>query len=132
MLVRFCIYGFLGLFLEIMWTSLMSFLDKDYRLIGRTSVWMFFIYGSALFFEPVCILLAPLPTVVRGAVYALIIFAFEYAAGLALSMANICPWDYSTSRYNINGIIRLDYAPLWFGVGLLFEGICFLLISFGL
>ena len=25
------------------------------------------------------------------------------------------------SKYNIKGIIRLDYAPAWFGAGLLFE-----------
>ena len=33
----------------------------------------------------------------------------------------MCPWDYSQCRANIHGLIRLDFAPLWFAVGLLFE-----------
>lgn len=29
--------------------------------------------------------------------------------------------DYSGRHFQINGVIRLDYAPLWFFCGLLFE-----------
>lgn len=35
----------------------------------------------------------------------------------------ICPWDYTGRPMNVNGLIRLDFAPLWFGTGLLFEWI---------
>ena len=30
-------------------------------------------------------------------------------------------WDYSRAKFNIKGVIRLDYAPLWFTAGLFFE-----------
>ena len=32
-----------------------------------------------------------------------------------------CPWAYDRSGWNVGGVIRLDYAPAWFLVGLLFE-----------
>lgn len=32
-----------------------------------------------------------------------------------------CPWDYSDAALNYKGIIRLDYAPVWFIVGLIYE-----------
>ena len=43
--------------------------------------------------------------------------------GSFLRRFEACPWDYSKSPLNVNGLIRLDYAPLWFGAGLLFEKI---------
>lgn len=49
------------------------------------------------------------------------IFAVEYAAGTYLKRRGRCPWDYSRAKTNIDGVIRLDFAPLWFFTGLLFE-----------
>lgn len=50
------------------------------------------------------------------------IFLAEYITGWGLQKAvGICPWDYSNSKFQVNGLIRLDYAPAWFVVGLLFE-----------
>lgn len=127
MISRFFIYGFIGWYIEIFWTAFGSFTKKDYRLLGTTSVWMFFIYGCVLFFEPLCYTMVGLPVIVRGMVYAVLIFAFEYVTGTLLKKASLCPWDYSGAKYGVNGIIRLDYAPAWFFVGLLFERVCFLL-----
>ena len=59
----------------------------------------------------------------RGGVYACCIFAGEYMTGTILRKFEACPWDYSKARLNVNGLIRLDYAPYWFGAGLLFEKI---------
>ncbi len=54
----------------------------------------------------------------------LCIYMAEYASGWGLQrIAGVCPWNYSQSKYHINGLIRLDYAPVWFGVGLFFESI---------
>jgi len=50
-----------------------------------------------------------------------LIFSTEYITGKLLSRKNLCPWDYSNSRFNIGRVIRLDYAPYWFGAGLIFE-----------
>lgn len=36
---------------------------------------------------------------------------------------DMCPWDYSGAKSNINGLIRLDYAPFWMAAGLIFEKI---------
>ena len=109
--------------MEILWTGATSFLRRDFKLGANTSIWMFFIYGSAVFFEPVCDILAPFPIIVRGCVYVICIFAAEYLTGLALRRARVCPWDYSDSVYSVHGVIRLDYAPAWFVVGLVFEAV---------
>ena len=52
-----------------------------------------------------------------------LIFCAEYLFGFWMRRIGICPWDYSGRPTNVNGLIRLDFAPLWFGTGLLFEGI---------
>ena len=108
--------------MEILWTGLDSLLRGDTRLTGTTSLWMFPIYGMAIFLEPFTVLLAAWPWVLRGLVYTLIIFSAEYVTGWWVrTMVGICPWDYSGSPLVVHGLIRLDYAPLWFIVGLLFE-----------
>lgn len=49
------------------------------------------------------------------------IFFAEFISGSILKKLGICPWDYSGTPFNIEGVIRLDYAPLWFGLGLFYE-----------
>ena len=72
-----------------------------------------------LYFTTIVSFLAGLPLVVRGGIYMLCIYMAEYASGWGLQrIAGVCPWNYSQSKYHINGLIRLDYAPVWFGVGL--------------
>ena len=44
---NFFVCGLTGWCMEILFTSTGSFLKQDKRLIGRTSVWMFPIYGTA-------------------------------------------------------------------------------------
>jgi uncharacterized membrane protein len=91
--------------------------------MGQTSPIMFPIYGSAAFFKPVFRLLRHFNLLARGTIYAISIFGAEYTSGHILSKHNICPWNYSNSRFHVNGLIRLDYFPYWFGAGLLFERI---------
>ncbi len=123
MILRFLLYGVIGWCMEILWTGLHSFLNKDFRLMANTSIWMFFIYGLAIFLEPIYLTFKAFPIVVRGGVYVICIFIVEYATGNLLKKADICPWDYSHSKYNVKGIIRWDYAPVWFICGLIFEGV---------
>ncbi len=33
-------------------------------------------------------------------------------------VAGEAPWDYRHARFNIDGLVRLDYLPLWALVGL--------------
>jgi uncharacterized membrane protein len=127
MLIKFIIFGSLGWIMEIVWTGLHSLLKKDFRLTGTTSIWMFFIYGLAGFLNPICMMLIKLPVLARGGCYVICIFTVEYITGMLLKRLRVCPWDYSCSRYSLQGVIRLDFAPLWFGAGLLFEHVHLLL-----
>jgi len=123
MIIRFLIYGAIGWCMEIMWTGFHSLKNKDYKMTATTSIWMFFIYGMVVFFEPVCDVLAGLPILIRGGIYVLCIFGIEYLTGGFLKRIGTCPWDYTGSKYSINGLIRLDYAPAWFLAGIIFEAV---------
>lgn len=120
---NFFICGLTGWCMEILFTSAGSLLKKDGRLIGQTSVWMFPIYGMAACIRPIYRIIKHLPALSRGAIYTLGIFSFEYLSGTFLKKHKICPWDYSDAKANIDGVIRLDYAPFWMAAGLLFERI---------
>ena len=119
----FFICGLTGWCMEILFTSTGSLLKHDKRMIGRTSIWMFPIYGMAAVIAPVYKKIKELPTLVRGGIYTLGIFYFEYLSGSFLKKRGLCPWDYSDAKTNIDGVIRLDYAPFWMAAGLLFERI---------
>jgi uncharacterized membrane protein len=119
---NYIIYGLLGWCAEIAWTGLGSLLSGDPRLTAKTYLWMFPIYGLAVFFEPVHDRIRPWPAPIRGLVWMLAFFAVEYLTGwLVRALVGASPWDYSGAVFNIHGLIRLDYAPVWFFLGLLYE-----------
>ena len=115
--------GLTGWCMEILFTSTGSMYRHDRRLLGQTSLWMFPIYGMAAVIAPVSRRLTSCPILLRGAIYSIGIFTGEYVSGSFLKKHKMCPWDYSKAKANINGIIRLDYAPLWMFAGLAFEKI---------
>ena len=130
MITRFLIYGTVGWCLEIFWTGLLAGFKGNKTLSGSTSLWMFPIYGMVVFLEPFFVLFGGLPFFVRGVAYMLFIFGAEYISGLTLlGTVGVCPWDYSHAKLNIAGVIRLDYAPVWFGVGLFYEWLFKVLIT---
>lgn len=131
--INFLKCGITGWCLEVIFTSIESIQAHDWRLMGRTSLLMFPIYGCGA-------LLAPIGKFVdrwigehplrgsdryirHGMLYMVLIFMAEYFSGTWLKNRGMCPWDYSGRQTSINGLIRLDFAPLWFGTGLLFEQI---------
>lgn len=140
-MLRFAVYGTLGWCAEIVWTALCELVtgaradpgsrDRPTRLsraerlslTGRTYVWMFPVYGlGGLVFEPCHEAVRVWPWWARGALWAALIFAVEYAAGVVLCrVIGRCPWDYAGARWSVGGLIRIDYAPLWFAFGLLLE-----------
>lgn len=121
MFKRFFIYGCIGICLEILWTGLGALAAGDTTLTGHSSVIMFPIYGAAVLMEPVFVQLRNSSFILRGIIYGVLIFAAEYFSGLWLTALNICPWSYNEALLNIRGVIRLDYMPLWSGVGLMYE-----------
>ena len=122
--------GVTGWCLEVMFTSVESIMAGDWRLMGKTSLLMFPIYGMGALLEPigkgvdkwigdpqtgVAVLQEKDKIVRHGMLYMVLIFVVEYGSGLLLRNHGICPWDYTGRHTNINGLIRLDFAPLWFG-----------------
>ncbi len=121
-LTNFFKCGLCGWGLECFWTGCHSLLhDKSKKLTCTTSIWMFPIYGLAVFIEPIYRLIKDKSMLFRGFIYTFFIFFVEYGTGTYLKKKERCPWDYTDAKINIKGIVRLDFAPLWFIVGLLFE-----------
>lgn len=120
---NFIVCGFTGWCLEILFTAFSSFRKRELTLVGNTSIWMFPIYGMAALIKPLYHWTKKLPLVLRASVYSLLIFVGEYISGSILKKHKMCPWDYSKSRANIKGVVRLDYAPYWMVTGLIYERI---------
>lgn len=119
---NFLLCGLCGWCMECFWTGLHSVLiHKDKALWCRTSVWMFPIYGMAACLTPICQKLKDKSALIRGGVYTLCIFIAELSSGELLKKFGACPWDYSKAKLNYKGLIRFDYAPAWFLVGLFYE-----------
>lgn len=113
--------GMYGWCMEILWTGILSFLHGDLKLTGISSLRMFPIYGMGALIAPLSRCLKHLHTFTRGLIYMFCIFTVEYISGRRMQKKGCCPWDYSHSPFHIHGVIRLDYAPLWFLAGLFFE-----------
>ena len=123
---RFLLYGLTGWCAEVLFTGIHDYIrHRDPRLPSRTSIWMFPIYGLARpLFEPLHRSLEQrgASPVTRAATYGVGFLAVEYASGRALrSLLGAAPWDYSEARANVDGLIRLDYFPLWACAGLALE-----------
>lgn len=122
-LKNFLLCGIIGWCMEVLFTSFGSLLHGDFKLMARTSLWMFPIYGLAFLIVPVYERLRSWPPLARGIFYGSGIMIVEFLSGSILSHFGFCPWDYSGSLYSIAGIVRLDYFPFWVVAGLVFERI---------
>jgi hypothetical protein len=123
MVKRFLIYGIIGWSTEIIWTGVGSLISGDMRLVGYSNMWMFFIYGSAVFLEYIHDIIGRWNWFVRGVIWVTIIWGMEYTSGLLLySILGVHPWIY-TDPFAVDGLITLAYAPAWFIAGLVFERI---------
>ena len=84
---------------------------------------MFPVYGLAqLLFEPVHDALRPRAPAARAAAYAAGFSTVEYTSGRALRrLRGAAPWDYSHARWNLDGLVRAGYIPVWALAGFGFE-----------
>jgi len=123
MAIHYLIYGLSGLILEVVWTGFGSLFLGNYALTGHTYLWMFFIYGLGVFFEPIHDRIREQNILLRGAIWTFLIFFIEFVSGFLLELIlGYVPWDYRTvTDFTLYGYIRYDYFPVWFIVGLLFE-----------
>lgn len=120
---KFLMCGGIGWCMEVLWTGIHCLPQKDFTLMGYSSIWMFPIYGMAAVIGPLSKHLKELSILHRGSIYTAGIYFMEFTTGSLLTKLQICPWDYSQSPFNYKGLIRFDYAPLWFLAGLFFEKI---------
>lgn len=123
---EFVLFGLLGLGLEVAFTAVLDFFEsRDTRLLGYSSLLYFPFYGlTPLFFRHAGPLLFPLAWPWRGLIYVLVGFSAEYVSMGALRLAfgrSPSEESYRRRRWNVHGLIRLDFAPAWFAAGFLFE-----------
>ena len=119
----FIICGMTGLLMECIYTGFYELFHNNFLMTSKTSLWMFPIYGLACFIKPLYMKLKCIPLIIRLVIYAVIITATEYLSGYLLSGIKCCPWNYEEATLKLNGLIRLDYFPLWMGAGYIFEKI---------
>jgi uncharacterized membrane protein len=88
------------------------------------------VYGLAQpLFEPVHDRIRQRPLAQRAALYGAGILAVEYTNGRLLRrLVGHVPWDYGSARFGIDGLVRLDYLPLWAAYGLGLERLHDLLV----
>jgi len=120
---NFVICGLTGWCIEIAFTSAGALGKKDKKLMGKTSAWMFPIYGMAAVIGEIAPKISHWPTPIRGLLYGSAIMAGEYVSGSILTKFDVCPWSYKGAKYAVNDIVRLDFLPFWMVAGLLFERI---------
>ncbi|EDO39093.1 predicted protein [Nematostella vectensis] len=126
---RLILYGLCGFFAEVMFTATWYFVDSakyrhGWKLHGCTSVWSFPIYSlSSYVVEKMFLCLdGKVHIFIRGFIYLVWTYLWEFSTGWILRQFNACPWDYSDYTYwNIMGLITFDYAPLWYFGSLLLE-----------
>lgn len=124
MLQRFIIYGIAGWATEVLFTGLGDFIDSgDPALKARTHFWMFPITAVAcLLMELVLLHFSGAPFLLRAPLHIIVIYAVEYLSGATLYYTmKARPWDYSGRGWDVQGFIRLDYAPFWLLAAWLFE-----------
>lgn len=113
---RFLVYGLVGWAIDSLFASIHAGRRTPSSLLNVP------IYGLAQpLFEPLHDRIRQRPLTLRAALYGSGILAVEYTSGRVLRrLVGYVPWDYSRARFGVDGLIRLDYLPLWaaYGVGL--------------
>jgi hypothetical protein len=124
----FCAFACVGITAEIFWTALNDLVamfqsgNVNWKLQGKSYIWMFPIYGIAGIAFPVIIpLIEKFPWIARVSIYATGILIVEFITGWLLDVTTgQCPWEYKTG-WHVMGYIRLDYFPAWAMFGYLIE-----------
>lgn len=122
---RFLIYGLAGWAIDSLFVCIGTGRRRPSSLLNVP------VYGLAQpLFEPVHDRTRRRPLPQRAAMYGAGILAVEYSSGWLLRwLVGYVPWDYSRARFAIDGLVRLDYLPLWAAYGLGLERLHDLLVG---
>lgn len=124
---RWYIYALHGYATEIIFTGMWQFIfHRDWTLMGNTSILIMPIYGvSGLVCEQLHLFCnrKGFPVIIRGCVYLIWTYFWEFSTGFFLKQFDMCPWDYSHYDGDFMGIVTLEYLPLWYMLGLIVDGI---------
>ena len=123
-LFRFVLFGLMGLLFEVLTGSVMKAWKGDWNLHGATSPWMILDYGLfAVLLMPAAEWLKRrrVPLAGRAFAYMLLIYAVEYASGHLFTVCGLRIWNYRWLTYHFQEQIALEFAPVWYAMGLAAE-----------
>ncbi|XP_062256701.1 transmembrane protein 229B-like [Platichthys flesus] len=116
-LVRLYVYALHGCLCEVAFTAVFDWCStRDRKLAGHSSLWALPMYATAIYLMEglrARLLAQRKPLPVRLMVYTLFIYLWELSWGAGLGLLGACPWDYSGYRYNLRGLVTLEYAVPW-------------------
>jgi len=117
-------FGIFGMLIELCFTAVKDLIrNRDYSLVGHTSLWMFPVYALGLTygFDFVKFLIAD--DLIRYLSYPLWIWAVELLIGIPAVKRDVRIWDYNylPDWLHYRGIISFAHYPLWVGFGVLVE-----------
>lgn len=121
------LFAIAGLGLEVIQTAILDYMDKhDFRLMGHASVLYlpFYAVCPLAYFTFLHSTLFAWPFYVRGPVYMVSFWIVEYLSmGILRLIFGKSPSEdtYKLSRWNVHGLIRLDYGHFWLCFGFIFE-----------
>ncbi|TNN66508.1 Transmembrane protein 229B [Liparis tanakae] len=114
---RLYVYALHGCLCEVAFTASVDWCStRDMRLTGHSSLWALPMYAIAIYLIEVLrarLLVRRHPLPVRLVAYTMFIYLWEFSWGAGLSLLGACPWDYSGYRYNLAGLVTLEYAVPW-------------------
>ncbi len=125
--VEMLIFAVFGLGLEVVFTAASDAKKggRPYHLMGYSSIWYMPLYMLApVFFWAFGDMLFPLPFIVRGLIYMAGIFLVEFCSMFVLRKllgSSPSQKSYYASGWSVFGLIRLDFAPVMFAMGLVLE-----------
>ncbi|KAG4066836.1 hypothetical protein HA402_012903 [Bradysia odoriphaga] len=122
---RFILYGLLGFTCDVYYFAMLDTLLKgELDLVGRSNVLILPIYGLAfLLLERIAPYLKHknVSIYMRGLIYTVMGYTFEFTTGYFLLMIGQDYWDYSDFSYNLKGLIIPHTGLLWTLFGLVSE-----------
>lgn len=133
--VRIPLYAAIGLLTEILFTGIVDLISPNFlqswhvmgftqppspftrnkRAVGYTFLWMIPCYAMIVVIEPLSTALHAWPLWLRGFIYLPLMWLGEFGTGWIIrSISGLCPWNYSYTRFSVKGLIRWDFAPIWY------------------